>query len=252
VSGGPRRDHWRRGAAALAAPDRGLLRLEAIINLIEQGSAGEELINWVLSEICRQAREWRDVGLEPTLGVNVSPHQLLTPGYAGRFKEHVRAHGLDPGNVLIELPETAWTVDSAESLAVIADLRAEGIVFAIDDFGAGCSSLSRLCGLDFDVIKIHRGLLVDVPRAKTAVAVLKAIFQLAAACGAAVFADGVETEGQVAFLAGQGVDRAQGFLFGHPMRADLVTPLLARRLIGRPAAATSPGGREAGGLGGFV
>jgi diguanylate cyclase (GGDEF)-like protein/PAS domain S-box-containing protein len=216
-------------------PDRGLLRLEALIGLVEQSSAGDALISWVLGEVCRQARAWRDRGLEPTLSVNVSPHQLLTPGYAARLSELVAAHGLDAGQFLIELPETAWTVDAAESLAVIADLRAAGAVLAIDDFGDGYSSLSRLCALDFGVLKIHRGLLTDVPRGKTPVAVLKAIFELATACGATIIADGVETEEQASFLARHGVSRAQGFLFGHPMRADLVTPLLARRLVTRDA-----------------
>jgi diguanylate cyclase (GGDEF)-like protein/PAS domain S-box-containing protein len=217
-------------------PDRGLLRLEALIGLAEQSSAGEALINWVLGETCRQAREWRDLGLEPTLSVNVSPHQLLTPGYAARFSELVAAHDLDPGHFLIELPETAWTVDAAESLAVIADLRAAGAQLAIDDFGDGYSSLSRLCTLDFDVLKIHRGLLIDTPRGKTAVAVLKAVFGLAMACGASIIADGVETEEQASFLARHGVGRAQGFLFGHPIHADLMTPLLARRLVSRDVA----------------
>jgi diguanylate cyclase (GGDEF)-like protein/PAS domain S-box-containing protein len=237
---------WRlrgeRGIAGVEAllrwrhPDRGLLKPDSFINLAKHSAVGDDVIGWVLHEACRQAKEWQDAGLYPRLSVNIAPHQLLAPGLAARVADELRGHDLVPSRFMIELTESAWTVDSAETLAVLADLRAAGASLAIDEFGAGYSSLSRLHKLDFDVIKIDRGLLTEVPGDRTAVAVLLAMIDLARACDAAIVADGVENEEQAAFLSENGVDEAQGFLFGHPLQAHEITPLLARRLLAGSAA----------------
>jgi len=215
-------------------PDRGLLKPDRFI--AEHSAVRDDVVDWVLREACRQAKVWQDAELFPLLSVNISHHQLLAPGFAARFTAELRRHDLTPSGFMIELTESAWTVDSAETLAVLSDLRAAGASLAIDDFGAGYSSLSRLRELDFDVIKTDRGLLRDVPRDSTAAAVLRAIVDLGRACEAAIVADGVESEEQISFLSANGIDQAQGLLFGHPLQAQQITPLLARRLPSDSAA----------------
>jgi diguanylate cyclase (GGDEF)-like protein len=211
-------------------PERGLLAPELFLNLAEQGSAGDELIDWVLEAICRQVREWREIGLDPLVAVNASPSQLLAPRFASRLVSHITGHGLSLQQFIVELTESAWSVDSADALAVIDKLRTAGVLLALDDFGVGYSSLSRLSGLDVDVIKVDRRMLVDIPGDPIAVRILRAIFDLASACGATVVAEGVETEGQIGFLLSHGVTRAQGFQLTHPMLGAELTPLLAEHL----------------------
>ena len=220
--------HWRH-------PERGLLTADTFF--VEDSAVSDEVVAWVLREAGRQAREWQDAGLNPRLSVNISQHQLVAPGFAARFASELRRHDLAPSRFMIELTESAWTLDSAQTLAVLGHLRATGAAVAIDDFGAGYSSLSRLRELDFDVIKIDRGLLKGVPADRTAVAVLRAIVDLARACDAAVVADGVDRDAQISFLSENGIEHAQGPLFGHPLPANELTPLLARRLLRRTAAA---------------
>ena len=215
-------------------PDRGLLTPEAFMNLADQSSAGDELMAWVVGDCCRQTRAWADAGLTPMVGVNVSPHQLLAPGLVARFREEVTAHGLMPVNFAVELTESAWTVDSADALEVIDDLRAVGFALAMDDFGAGYSSLSRLGGLGFDVMKIDGRMLAGVPEDPAAVQMLEAVFDLAGACGTDIVAEGVETEPQVRFLIEHGILHAQGFALTGPLPAAEVTPLLARALVPGP------------------
>ena len=212
-------------------PDRGLLTPDAFLILAEQGNAGDELIDWVLREACRQVRWWRDDGLLPVTGLNVSPHQLLAPRFVSRIVRHITDDGLLTGNFVIELTESAWSVDSAEALEVISRLRAAGMWLALDNFGVGYTSLSRLSDLDCDIIKVDRRMLVDVPGNATAVNVLRAVFGLAEACGAELIAEGVETDAQIAFLIEYGVTRAQGFHLGHPMPGPDLTPLLKRFLV---------------------
>ena len=167
----------------------------------------------------------------PIIGINIPPHQLLAPDFAVALAGRMTENGLSPANVAIELTESAWSVDSAETLEVIEDLRAAGFPMALDDFGAGYSSLSRLTGLSFDVIKVDGRMLVGVPGDVTAVKLLEAVFDLASACGTDIVAAGVETDAQIEFLLAHGISHAQGVQLGGPMSAEDVTPLLRQHLV---------------------
>jgi diguanylate cyclase (GGDEF)-like protein/PAS domain S-box-containing protein len=212
-------------------PDRGLLTPDVFMNLADQSTVGDDLMTWVLDTCCRQARAWQAEDLVPIIGVNISPHQLLARDFAAGLARRVAESGLSPGNFAIELTESAWTVDSAETLQVIEDLRSAAFPMALDDFGAGYSSLSRLLDLGFDVIKVDGGMLVDIPSDRTAVKLLEAVFDLAAACSTDIVAEGVETEAQLDFLIAHGISHAQGCHLGPPMRAEEITPLLRRHLV---------------------
>jgi EAL domain-containing protein (putative c-di-GMP-specific phosphodiesterase class I) len=171
------------------------------------------------------------------VSINVSPQQLLASCFLAGFDHQLSAHDLDASRLMVELTESAWTVDAAETLTVIAGLRARGVRLAIDDFGAGYSSLSRLRELRFDAIKVDRALLVDVPADEASIAILRAILDLAQACGASIIAEGIEQEAQLDYLAACGISEVQGYLLGRPVPAGEVTPELEQRLIeGRAAA----------------
>jgi EAL domain-containing protein (putative c-di-GMP-specific phosphodiesterase class I) len=204
------------------------------MNQADQSSAGDELMDWVIGDCCRQARVWLEAGLAPIIGVNVSPRQLLAPGFATRFAARVDADGLAAVNFALELTESAWTVDAADSLEVIEDLRSAGFALALDDFGAGYSSLSRLLDLGFDVIKVDGRLLIDVPADPVAVKLLLAVFELASACSTDIVAEGVETPAQLQFLIANGISHAQGFALGSPMTARELTPLLHQQFVPGP------------------
>ena len=215
-------------------PDRGLLTADAFMNLAERSTAGDDLMAWVFHECWRQGRAWQAEDLAPLVGINIAPHQLLVPNFAMRLVAQVGEAGLSPHNFALELTESAWTVDSAETLKVIEDLRAAGFPMALDDFGAGYSSLSRLLDLGFDVIKVDGGMLRDVPGDVTAVNLLRAVFDVASACGTDIVAQGVETEAQLEFLLSHGIAHAQGYALGQPLPAAETTPLLRRHLVPAP------------------
>jgi diguanylate cyclase (GGDEF)-like protein len=215
-------------------PDRGLLTPHAFMNLAERSAAGDDLMTWVFDECWRQGRVWQAEDLAPLVGINIAPHHLLVPDFVMRLAAQVAEAGLSPGNFALELTESAWTVDSAETLEVIEDLCTAGFSMALDDFGAGYSSLSRLVDLGFDVIKVDGGMLRDVPGDATAVKLLRAVFEVASACGSDIVAEGVETEAQLEFLLRHGISHAQGFALGEPMPAAEMTPLLRRHLVPGP------------------
>ena len=212
-------------------PERGLLTPDLFMNVADQSTVGDDLMSWMLDACFRQAREWREADLTPMVGVNISPPQLLAPGFAASLARRVAEAELSPAKVALELTESAWTVDSAETLNVIDDLRATGFTMVLDDFGAGYSSLSRLVDLGFDVLKIDGGMLAGVPGDDRAVKLVEAVFDLASACATGVVAEGVETEAQHDFLLAHGISLGQGFLLGAPVGAADITSLLQRHLV---------------------
>ena len=208
----------------------GLVPPAEFIPVAERTGVIDPLGDWVLREVCRQARDWGEAGLKPNVGFNVSPRQLRRPDVARRFAEVVNAHGIEAGRFVLEITESAWSLEASRLLPVLGQLRAAGFVLAIDDFGAGYSSLWRLRELPVQIIKVDRAFLAGVPEDPQGTAVYSAILNLADACGCDVVAEGVETAGHAAFLAAGGCRIAQGFHFGRPVPEPEITAMLEAQI----------------------
>ena len=160
----------------------------------------------------------------------MSPRQLRRVDFLSRVKEHLRATGAEPGQLIIELTESAMQQEHADAEPVLRELHELGLRLALDDFGAGYSSLSRLREMPMDTLKIDRAFLRDVPENPEAAAIVTAILSLARALGRYVVAEGVETEEQLRFLEQQECPLVQGFLLARPMPVDAVEELLTSSL----------------------
>jgi diguanylate cyclase (GGDEF)-like protein len=200
-------------------PERGLVPPGAFIPVAEQTGVIEALGDWVVRAVCAQQVAWAAHGLHPHLSFNVSPTQLRALDFTARVAEHMRAAGADPSHLTVELTESSTLEDPALAEPLIRELHGMGLRIALDDFGSGYSSLSRLREMPVSAVKIDRAFLRDVPERSEAAAVVTAILQLARALGRTAVAEGVETEAQRAFLLEQGCPLAQGFLLGRPMPA---------------------------------
>jgi diguanylate cyclase (GGDEF)-like protein len=200
------------------------------VPIAEQTGVIHALGAWVLAESCDTVARWTRQGLLPNFGVNVSPHQLARPGLARDVHAELRRTGLTSDRLLLELTESAWTLDAQRVRPQLEAMRESGLKLAMDDFGAGHSSLGRLADLPVSVLKIDRGLLSAVPARPAASAVLRAAVQLADAVGCDVVAEGIETEEQRDHLQELGVGLGQGFLLARPMPEAEMTDLLHRHL----------------------
>jgi EAL domain-containing protein (putative c-di-GMP-specific phosphodiesterase class I) len=187
-----------------------------------------QLGQWVLETACLRLAQW---ALDPdtahlTLAVNVSAHQFRHRDFVGNVLQAVRASGANPGLLKLELTETALINDIDDAVSKISALKEHAIRFSLDDFGTGYSSLSYLRFLPLEQLKIDRSFINRIPGNATDVAVVEAIIAMGHKLGLSVIAEGVETEEQRAFLAVQGCNAYQGYLYSKPVSLEEFTSLL--------------------------
>jgi len=228
-----------RGAEALVRwqhPKEGLIGPGRFIGLAEQSGAIVALGRWVLTTACAQAaRWWRELGEDaPFVSVNVSPVQLGEPSWVADVIATLRAEGLPPRQLQLEITEQAVLGDGTAVTEGLSALRAAGVRLALDDFGTGWSSLAWLRRLPVHALKID-GSFVDGLRhadADTAeTAIVRALVEMAHALGLEVTAEWVETGVQAERLAALTCDLGQGRWFGDAGPGEWV-PRLVRRTMG--------------------
>jgi diguanylate cyclase (GGDEF)-like protein len=198
-------------------PERGLVPPDAFIRVAEETGVIHALGSWVMHTACRQAADWMAEGLHPQVGVNLSPCQLSRSGLVEDLTDAVQSVGLPAERIILEITESAWSIDDRTIGPILQSLRDAGFRLAMDDFGAGHSSLGRLLDLPVAVLKIDRALLRGVPERPEAVAVLTAAVALAEAVGCDVVAEGIETAEQMQFLIDHDCFMGQGFHLARPM-----------------------------------
>jgi diguanylate cyclase (GGDEF)-like protein/PAS domain S-box-containing protein len=220
-------------------PDGAWVLPAAVIPLAEETGLILPLGRWVLQEACRQARSWQGLGMRSrplTVSVNVSARQLRAPDFVGDVERALGAAGLDGDLLILEATEAALGDDPEAADRAADGLRQLGVRLAIDDFGAGYSSLGPLRRLPVAALKIDRSFVVGLAGSDGERAIVQAIASLAHAFGLAVTAEGIETPEQLAWAGAVGCDRGQGYFFAPPLGAQQVTELLAG---GAPLAAAA-------------
>ena len=207
-------------------PDRGLVYPDDFIPAAEEMSLLEPIGDWVIGAIAQQVLEWREQGFEPHVNFNVSPRQLHRPDFAGELTARLEELQIDPAWLTMELTESATLREPERIGPILRELNEGGLRLAIDDFGAGWSSLARLRLLPVHTLKIDRSFLREIPEDPEAGAIVDAVIALADALGMDTVAEGVETRVQALFLAAQGCRLAQGRWFGDPVPAAELTGAL--------------------------
>jgi diguanylate cyclase (GGDEF)-like protein/PAS domain S-box-containing protein len=187
----------------------------------------------ILRQAARQLSAWQQRGLAVLpVAVNVSPLQFEDAGFADALLALVRAHGVDPVLVEVEITETAAMTHMDRVLPQLARLREAGVGVAFDDFGTGQSSLTLLRRLPITTLKLDRSMIEPLPE-PSAGAVVRAACVLAEALGLAVVAEGVETDLQAEAAERLGCTHLQGFLLSRPLGADQAGALLTAAVRAR-------------------
>jgi diguanylate cyclase (GGDEF)-like protein/PAS domain S-box-containing protein len=210
-------------------PTLGLVPPNIFIPLAEESGLIVPIGEWILREACREAATWP----RPLqIAVNLSPVQFRSGDLPGLVHTILLETGLAPGRLELEITEGVLIEDFSHVSALLRQIKALGVRVAMDDFGTGYSSLSYLHSFPFDKLKIDRSFIANVARRDQAATIVRAVLELASRLGIPVAAEGVETEAQFAFLAGEACAEVQGYLIGRPRPIAYYAAL-----TGRPAAA---------------
>jgi diguanylate cyclase (GGDEF)-like protein len=223
------------GFEALARWDRpGVGRVEPteFIPAAERTGLIGPLGNLILTLACHQIAAWRETfGTIVPVAVNVSPLQLLDPGFPDLVVRTLRHFNIPPALLTLEITESAAVTHMAQARGQIAQMRAHGVEVALDDFGTGFSSLNMLRSLPLSTVKIDRTLIEPMP-APDATAVVKAICDLAAVLHIEVIAEGVETAEHASSARAAGCKVLQGFWYAHPLDPTAAAGWLQRHAEG--------------------
>jgi PAS domain S-box-containing protein len=174
-----------------------------------------KITDWAVEEACRQVAAW-GAALGDTLPVSVnisSRHLQRDKNLAQSVKAALARAGVAPDRLELELTETVLMHNIDRALPLLQELKQHGVSISIDDFGTGYSSLAYLRRLPIDTLKIDRSFVRDLEESEDNAAIVAAIIAMSRSLKLRVVAEGVETAGQMNWLAQQGCTLMQGWLF---------------------------------------
>ncbi len=208
-------------------PTRGVLEPSAFIPAAEESDVIVTLDTWVLRESCRQVRRWRERGLPPLrLCVNVASRDLAHPAVVDTVRSVLADGAIDPSMLEFEITERVVLDAAGIAERHVRELGELGVRFAIDDFGAGNSSMNRIGTLPVSTLKIDPSFVHVLGPESESSALVSAIITMAQRLGLECVAEGVETSRAEPGAHPAGLQSAQGFHFCPPLLPDDIERLL--------------------------
>jgi diguanylate cyclase (GGDEF)-like protein len=229
--------HDASGVEALVRwqhPTRGLIAAREFMPIAEDIGLVIPIGRFVLEHALDRLARWRTRRPDITLSLNLSPRQLHDPNLPDSLLAALEARDLDPAAICLEIPERAVAEDPDTAIDALERLKATGVRIALDDFGSGASSLSRLRELPVDELKLHESFIAPLGCEPEDASLVGALVDLGHALGLAVVAEGVEHESQIEQLRELGCDAAQGYAIGRPVSEDQLEAAMVSGLM--PAA----------------
>ena len=210
------------GAEALVRwqdSERGLIPPGDFIPIAERTGLIRPLSDWVIDQACKQTAAWAAEGLDLYVSINL-PASFWRPTMIRHVLDTIESFGLNPNRMMVEITESAMLSNERVTAPILEELHSRGLKVAVDDFGTGHSSLSRLTQMHVTTLKIDRAFIADLPANENAAVLVRSIIQLAHNLGLQPLAEGIETPAQAAFLTRHGCSLGQGFLYSPAVPAD--------------------------------
>jgi diguanylate cyclase (GGDEF)-like protein/PAS domain S-box-containing protein len=211
------------GAEALIRwrhPVRGYVSPGEFMPVVNTSALSERIANWVMETAGRQARAWELSGNAVRVAINLSPSQLHSGDLAHSVAELLKATGLTPSLLEIEVTEDILLHDEGRVLDIFKRIQQLGVRILFDDFGTGYASLSYLKKFPLDGLKIDRSFVLDLLADSDDAAIVGSTIGLSKQLGLTVVAEGIENRATADFLVSMGCEEGQGYFFGRPMPAD--------------------------------
>jgi diguanylate cyclase (GGDEF)-like protein len=210
--------------------DDGLVSPGDFIPLAEETGLIVPMGEWVLSEACRQLKEWHQSTRIPIgMAVNLSARQFSDANFLSTTKQIINNSGIDKRFLTLELTESLLLGNIDVKIKIMKSLRAMGLKLSIDDFGTGYSSLNYLRKLPLDELKIDRSFIMELLENTNSRAIVSAIVFLARSLKLATVAEGIEKKEELAFMRKLGCQQYQGFYFSRPVPSKELVELLTHK-----------------------
>lgn len=215
VAGAETLIRWKSQEFGIVPPD-------VFIPIAEETGDILEIGNWVFKQSLQKIKLWKNQGLFESghfkrLAINVSIHQILSDNSYGQFIALCESEGISAESIELEITETGIMSFSEHVIKRLNRLREYGFSLAVDDFGTGQSSLSRLNQFPVNILKIDRSFTQQILTDKTQAAIVNYIINLAHTLNMEVIVEGVEELSEVNMLMQFGCDVIQGYYFSKPL-----------------------------------
>ena len=196
------------------------------IPIAEKTGLNSALGNWVIEETCRTIKKMEKKEIKfDYISVNVSTKHFLKKDFIPSIQKIIEEQGIEADKLCFEISELAMINKSSGTMKKMHDLQKLGFRIAIDDFGSGFSTLSKMGTLPADILKLDKGFVDRIVIDPKSYDVTEAIINLANKLHLEVVAKGVEDTAQMKKLMQMGCHKMQGYLFGAPMKErDILYP----------------------------
>lgn len=201
-------------------PEHGQVPADEFVAIAEQMGLIHKITDFVLREGCRQIAEWRRLGLDMDLAVNLSGRDISEHALVANVAERLAENDISPRSLSLEVTETAVMSDIVEASEVLAQLGELGVRIAVDDYGTGYSSLAYLHRLPLNELKLDRSFVANIVADQSNSIIVRSSIAMAHSLGLSVVAEGAEDEMTCAMLADAGCDAMQGYYLSPPLHAD--------------------------------
>lgn len=214
-------------------PERGIILPSDFIPIAEETHLIVEIGEWVLDRVCENFRFWqRSVSSPGRVSVNLSLKQLRQANFIQRISGILRSYEVSPTSLELEITEITLMENPKRTIRILDELYSLGLHLAIDDFGAGYSSLSALQQFPISTLKVDKSFVRDIATNPDDKTIGATIIQMGNNLNMDVVAEGVETEEQLSRLRNMNCTFVQGMLFGQPMSSDNYLELLLSQTDG--------------------
>jgi diguanylate cyclase (GGDEF)-like protein len=224
--------HSRRiiGVEALVRwnhPEKGKLSPGAFLPIAEEIGTVQEIGDWVLETAGKQLADWNRRGITGIrMAVNVAASQLRHGHIIDAAERVINTTGIRAGDLELELTENILFKDAEQTNMLLVNLKRLGVRIAVDDFGAGYSTLEHLASFPLDVLKVDRSFALKLDSEPNHAVIVQGIANIAEQLGLTTVAEGVEDERHVRLYRNYGYQIIQGFYYSRPLEAEDCASLL--------------------------
>ncbi|MBN2651753.1 MAG: EAL domain-containing protein [Spirochaetales bacterium] len=207
--------------------DEGFIPPADFIPIAEENNLILEITEFLLEIVCRDLEEIRGLGYPDFFtSINLSARHFDNEKNIKNIIKIIENSKIDFEHIEFEITESSFIENSNRTIAIINKLRDKGSNFSLDDFGTGYSSLSYLQNYPIDKLKIDKSFIDFLPNDKRAVAMFKAIIDMAYGLGLKVIAEGTEKDAQIDFIKNLGCDLIQGYWFSPPVKKQVLISVI--------------------------